>query len=667
MLSVVGEGAYGVVLKCRNKESEEICAIKKFKESDDDEILRKTALREVKLLRMLRHTNIVSLTEAFRRKGKLYLVFEYVEKNLLEVLEEQPQGLDPALVRYYIFQLCQAIHWCHSHDVVHRDIKPENLLIDVYSRQLKLCDFGFARILNDSKEELTDYVATRWYRAPELLLGSARYEFSVDIWAIGCIMGEITDGQPMFPGESEVDQLYIVQKIIGPLIPDHMDLFMTNPRFAGLKFPDMSRPETLQKKYIGTLSKRSMNFIQLCLNMDPVARPTSQEALEHPYFYGLQSKEDNSRGESQENADRNILPSNIGNNAPQQQHHHHHQQQQQPHHNQQWNSTGIHGGVRQPTHEEAQQKALLQQQQQQLIYNAKPSKYFNNDGGMFDQNQNGDQYSRQMDNSVGGNCGQNYNGASSQASNGSNSHQRSRQRARQKEEDKEARERERIRELEREAERQREKQRENEMRAFREFSTKLPIKLRNSSHDDGTLTPLYPNSHVGEVNKPRSRGQQMAARVPPIESTSQRDNLKSRDGRKSRDGQRGSRDNLKSRDGKSREGQKPRGHDGQGGQFGGVGNVGVASGQIMQPLNHPHRMHGNRPIAAPLLQEHNFPSTFQQGGVDSRNTALLNTTYTDGGENRPLPNISSQHSTNAPRQFNVGSDSGGRAGRAQIK
>ena len=128
VLGVVGEGAYGVVLKCRNKESGGIVAIKKFKESDDDEILRKTTLREVKILRLLRHSNIVSLIEAFRRKGKLYLVFEYVEKNLLEVLEEQPQGLEPDLVRAYIFQLCQAINWCHSHDVIHRDIKPVCLL-----------------------------------------------------------------------------------------------------------------------------------------------------------------------------------------------------------------------------------------------------------------------------------------------------------------------------------------------------------------------------------------------------------------------------------------------------------------------------------------------------------------------------------------------------------
>lgn len=284
VLGVGGEGAYGVVLKCRNKESGEIVAIKKFKESDDDEILRKTTLREVKILRLLKHTNIVSLTEAFRRKGKLYLVFEYVEKNLLEVLEEQPQGLGTENVRLYIHQLCQAIHWCHSHNVIHRDIKPENLLIDCRTKLLKLCDFGFARVLTKSTNELTDYVATRWYRAPELLLGSTDYGFGVDMWAIGCIMGEITDGQPIFPGESEVDQLYIIQKVLGPLTSEHIDMFIANPRFSGLKFPDMSKPETLQKKYVGKLGKSALQFMQSVLRMHPPDRPTSSQALALPYF-----------------------------------------------------------------------------------------------------------------------------------------------------------------------------------------------------------------------------------------------------------------------------------------------------------------------------------------------------------------------------------------------
>lgn len=269
VLGVVGEGAYGVVLKCRNKENGEIVAIKKFKESEDDEILRKTTLREVKVLRMLRHVNIVCLKEAFKRKAKLYLVFEFADKNLLEVLEEQPAGLDPEIVRAYSYQLVLAIHWCHSNSVIHRDIKPENLLINVRTKTLKLCDFGFARVIAKTNDDLTDYVATRWYRAPELLLGSTSYGFGVDMWAIGCIMGEISDGQPMFPGDSEVDQLYIIQKVLGPLTPEHQEMFMMNARFAGLKFPDMSRPETLQKKYVGKLSKRALSIMKGLLSMEP--------------------------------------------------------------------------------------------------------------------------------------------------------------------------------------------------------------------------------------------------------------------------------------------------------------------------------------------------------------------------------------------------------------
>ncbi|CEM31993.1 unnamed protein product [Vitrella brassicaformis CCMP3155] len=203
VLGVVGEGAYGVVLRCRNKETQEVVAIKKFKESEEDDVVKKTTIREVKILRMLRQENIVELKEAFRRKGKLYLVFEYVEKNLLEFLEMHPEGLE----------LLNAIAYCHQHNTIHRDIKPENLLVDPSTLTLKLCDFGFARQMPLKPGPLTDYVATRWYRAPELLLGDTTYGKEVDLWAIGCITGELIDGNPLFPGESEMDQLFIIQKV----------------------------------------------------------------------------------------------------------------------------------------------------------------------------------------------------------------------------------------------------------------------------------------------------------------------------------------------------------------------------------------------------------------------------------------------------------------------
>lgn len=152
------------------------------------------------------------------RSNRLYMVFEYIEKNLLEILEENPNGLDLIDVRYYLYQVFKAIEFCHRSNVIHRDIKPENLLINPKRKELKICDFGFARVLNakPSAAGLTDYVATRWYRAPELLL-SNNYGKEVDIWAAGCIMGEITDGEALFPGESEIDQLFCIQKILGRL------------------------------------------------------------------------------------------------------------------------------------------------------------------------------------------------------------------------------------------------------------------------------------------------------------------------------------------------------------------------------------------------------------------------------------------------------------------
>ncbi|CAD8192140.1 unnamed protein product [Paramecium octaurelia] len=285
VLGIIGKGSYGVVLKGQNKETGEIVAIKQYIGSEEDESIKKTILREVKLLKMLNHDNIVKIKEAFRRKGKLYVVLEYVEKNLLELLEEKPNGLDPELARRFIYQLCLAIAYCHSLEILHRDIKPENLLVSD-QMVLKVCDFGFARLIPQKQGQLTDYVATRWYRAPELLLGD-EYGKGVDIWAIGCIMAELTDGQPLFQGQTEMDQLYLICKLLGPLTSEQKEAFLKNPRYVGMKFHEITKPDTIEKKFQSKLSLKAISFIKGLLKMDPSKRMTAFEALEHPYFDGM--------------------------------------------------------------------------------------------------------------------------------------------------------------------------------------------------------------------------------------------------------------------------------------------------------------------------------------------------------------------------------------------
>ena len=286
VIGIVGEGAYGIVYKCRNKETKEYVAIKKFKESED-EIVKKTMRRELKVLQVLKNDNIVEFKQAFKQKGNLYLVFEFIDKNLLELLEQSPTGLSPQLIKNLIFQLCKAVKYLHDQNIIHRDVKPENLLID-NKMNLKLCDFGFARkILNNKNENLTDYVATRWYRSPELLITGGIYGPEVDYWAIGCIMGELADGKPIFPGENEIDQIHCIQKVLGNLPDDQIETFYSNPIYAGKNLLNVEKPETLERRYMGILPKIAISFMKGLLELDPKKRLCGEKVFQHPYFAGL--------------------------------------------------------------------------------------------------------------------------------------------------------------------------------------------------------------------------------------------------------------------------------------------------------------------------------------------------------------------------------------------
>ncbi|XP_019389846.1 PREDICTED: cyclin-dependent kinase-like 2 [Crocodylus porosus] len=281
-LGLVGEGSYGMVMKCRNKDSGRIVAIKKFLESEDDKMVKKIAMREIKLLKQLRHENLVNLLEVCKKKKRWYLVFEFVDHTILDDLELFPNGLDYSRVRKYLFQIIKGIGFCHSHNIIHRDIKPENILVS-QSGVVKLCDFGFARTLAAPGEAYTDYVATRWYRAPELLVGDLKYGKAVDVWAIGCLVTEMLTGEPLFPGDSDIDQLYHIMKCLGNLTLRHQELFYKNPLFAGVRLPEVKEVEPLARRY-PKLSTAILDLAKKCLQIDPDKRPSCAELLQCDFF-----------------------------------------------------------------------------------------------------------------------------------------------------------------------------------------------------------------------------------------------------------------------------------------------------------------------------------------------------------------------------------------------
>ncbi|CAF0973810.1 unnamed protein product [Rotaria sp. Silwood1] len=287
ILGLIGEGAYGVVLKARKKDSNTLVAIKYFKQAPGYHTDADVIERELKILQSLRFKNVVELIEWFRDKKRCCLVFEYVEWNMLQVLQEHPEGLSLDHVRRLSYQLFSAIHWCHKHEIIHRDIKPENLLISE-NFILKLCDFGFARFCNTKSmaDYYTDYVATRWYRSPELLVGSP-YGKPVDLWACGCIMAELKTGQALFAGESDIDQLYRIQKCLGSLPAKYMLTMNTNPKFQGLKFPPIHHLDTLEQRFGHLFPSDIMHLFKNTLRLYAADRLTAEKCIEHEAFLYL--------------------------------------------------------------------------------------------------------------------------------------------------------------------------------------------------------------------------------------------------------------------------------------------------------------------------------------------------------------------------------------------
>lgn len=287
----LGEGAYGIVLKAISKKTREVVAIKKFKDKDtENPAIKKVIVRELRALRGLKHPHIVELREAFKQSERLFLVFEFCEQSLLDLQNKSPDNrLSLATIQTITKEVLMALEHMHSRQMIHRDVKPENILITSDGRA-KLCDFGFARTVKKEPEALTDYVATRWYRAPELLL-SPRYDSAVDLWALGCVLGEMVDGDPLFPGENFHDQLRCIHRALGAFPPNYRALCFQHPEFSALDFtsyfetPKNHDPNFLKHRYLPKCNSPALvDLIEKLLCLDFRGRITAKEALDHHFF-----------------------------------------------------------------------------------------------------------------------------------------------------------------------------------------------------------------------------------------------------------------------------------------------------------------------------------------------------------------------------------------------
>uniref|UniRef100_A0A8C5GS99 non-specific serine/threonine protein kinase n=1 Tax=Gouania willdenowi TaxID=441366 RepID=A0A8C5GS99_GOUWI len=276
----LGDGTYGSVLLGRSNETGELVAIKRMKRKFHswDECLN---LREVKSLKKLNHVNVVKLKEVVRENDHLYFVFEYMKENLFQLMKEREEKMfSEHEIRNILFQVLSGLAFVHKHGYFHRDMKPENLLC-MGPELVKIADFGLAREIR-SQPPYTDYVSTRWYRAPEVLLKSSSYSSPIDMWAVGCIMAELYTLRPLFPGNSEVDEIFKICQVLGtPYKSDWPEGFnlATSTNF---RFPKCD-PSNL-RSLIPNASDEAIALMNDMLQWDPERRPSAAQALRYPYF-----------------------------------------------------------------------------------------------------------------------------------------------------------------------------------------------------------------------------------------------------------------------------------------------------------------------------------------------------------------------------------------------
>lgn len=285
-LEKIGSGAYGVVFRARDRRDHTLVALKKIvinKGHDDaeEEGVPSSTLREIGLLKDLNHPNVLRLLDIQVCEASLYLILEHLDLDLKKLLDKHRKGLPLPLVKSYMWQLLHGLAYCHSKRVLHRDLKLQNLLVD-RKGNIKLADFGLARSVNLPVRTYTHEVVTLWYRSPELLLKTHHYGPAVDMWSLGCIFAEMQTNRTLFPGDSEIDQLYRIFRTLGT--PDKTSW----PEFP--KMPEYRHFANFKSRgvenYIGNHDPLAVDLLGKLLAYNPVTRVSAREALTHDYFEG---------------------------------------------------------------------------------------------------------------------------------------------------------------------------------------------------------------------------------------------------------------------------------------------------------------------------------------------------------------------------------------------
>ncbi|KAG8722649.1 Cyclin-dependent kinase catalytic subunit [Ceratobasidium sp. 395] len=288
-LEKVGEGTYGVVYKARDINTGRIVALKKIRLEAEDEGVPSTAIREISLLKELKDDNVVPLLDIVHADSKLYLVFEFLDMDLKRYMESVNnkngnRGMDKRIIKKFTHQLLAGLRYCHGHRILHRDLKPQNLLVDS-NENLKLADFGLARAFGIPLRTYTHEVVTLWYRSPEVLLGSRHYSTAIDMWSVGCIIAEmVMHGQPLFPGDSEIDQIFRIFRLLGTPNEEVWPGVSQLPDYKE-SFPQWSAADLASN--IRGIDSQGLDLIARTLIYDTANRISAKRALVHPYFNDL--------------------------------------------------------------------------------------------------------------------------------------------------------------------------------------------------------------------------------------------------------------------------------------------------------------------------------------------------------------------------------------------